>query len=318
MYKAQFDKHNKSHKAYLFWGEEPYYIQKYGQDTAQKIGNENSMKLYFEEYDYESAKNYLSQASLFGDINLLHIKHDKALPKKELTSLLEICQKTPNSYLIYELYGSDGKKIANLFDAKHGGVHVRFFKPQLHEAKAELLSFAQQKNIPIDSFTIEHMLTLLDNNLSYALKELEKLSLLDRKIEPKDVDSLVYAINPLQLEKLYMAIIKKEPIHTYLEKILEEEQNEMRILLGLENFLQQLFMIYAYIRLHGSFDSSAVLGYKLPKRIEEERIALAMRIKKYPQIFLHLQDCELRLKTQSAIDKQGLLLSCLIKLQEYF
>ncbi len=318
MYKAEFDKSPKNFDAYLFWGEEPYFIDRYTEQIARQIGNGEALRLYFDEYDFDTAKNYLSQASLFGDTNLLILKHDKALPKKELAQLLAICNKNANSYLIYALSSNDGKKIASLFDKKHNAVSVRVFRASLQEAKKELQQFCQENAIEVDYYALEHLLVMLENDISLAISELRKLSLLEGPIETKDIDNLIYPITPLNLEKLYIAIIKKEPIEELFAKMIEEEQNEMKILLGFENFMQQLFLFSSYIRLHGSFDSSKVLGYKLPKHIEEQRAALAMRIKNYPSIFLEMQRCELELKTKTNCDKSALLLSYLIKIQGLF
>ena len=319
MYKQQFDKLDKRFSSYLFWGEEPYYIKKYGQKIADTIdAAENKMVLYYDDYDYETAKNYLSQASLFGDTNLLIIKRDKALPKKELTELLTIAQKMDNSFIIYECYSNDGKKIESLFSDKNDAVHVRFFKPSMAEARRELLQLAQQKGITIDGVSLEHLLMLLEGNLDLAASELEKLRLVEGSVEPKDIDSLVYALNPLNLEKFYIALIQKEPVGELFAKLIEEEHNETKILLGLTGFLQQLFMFHTHIRLYGKADSKAVLGYKLPVHVEKQRVALALRIKNYPAIFMLLQECELMLKTKTHSDKSGLLFSYLIKLQALF
>ena len=319
MYKQQFDKIDKRFSSYLFWGEEPYYIKKYGQKIAEEIdAAESKMVLYYDEYDFETAKTYLSQASLFGDTNLLIIKRDKAIAKKELQELLAIAQKMDNSYIIYECYSNDGKKIESLFSDKHDAVHVRFFKPYASEAKSELIQLAQKMELDIDGYVIEHLLMLVENNLDIAANELEKLRLIEGRVEPKDLDRLVFAINPLNLEKFYIALIKKEPIHELFAKLIEEEQNETKILLGFLGFVQQLFMFHAHIRLYGSGDSKEVLGYKLPKHIEQQRVQLALRIKKYPQIFMLLQECEYKLKTATHSDKSALLLSYLIKVQALF
>ncbi len=319
MYKKEFDNTEKRFKSYLFWGEEPYYIERYTKNIADSITEvQNRLVQYFDEYNFEQAKNYLSQSSLFGDTNLLIIKHEKALPKKELQSLLEICTKNANSYLIFALQSSDGKKLAPLFSEKNQAVQVRFFKATPIEAKNELIRLANQLQVEIESFALDHLLATLDNNLSYAVQELKKLSLLKEKIGPKEIDTHVYALNPLKLESLYKSIIQKKPIEELFQKIMEEEQNEMKVLLGFENFLQQLFRFYAHIRLFGSSDSKEILGYKLPKQIEQKRVQLAIRIKNYPDIFLLLQECELKLKTKSSIDKEALLFSYLIKVQALF
>ncbi|MRI58186.1 MAG: DNA polymerase III subunit delta [Epsilonproteobacteria bacterium] len=316
MYKREFDRLKSTFDAYLFWGEEPYYIRRYAQKVANSLApKEERLLLYYDEYDFERAKEYLGQNSLFGNRNLLYIKHDKALPKKELQTLIDLCRKNENSYLIYELVGQDGKKIAPLFAADHGAINVRFFKPSLHEAKEELAQRASDLGLQIDPFALQHLLILLDLNLDLAANELEKLSLLDQKIQSKDIDRLVYALTPLNLEKLYEAIILKEPLADLLQKLSQEEQNEMKILLGFESYMRQLFLFYTHMRLHANANSKEILGYKLPRQIEERRIRLAMRIKNYPEIFLTLQECEYQLKTQSNIDKASLLFSYLIKIQ---
>ncbi len=320
MYKREFDKVQKEFKSYLFWGDEPYFIEKYATNTANRLcPKESRLTLYYDEFDYTLAKEYLGQSSLFGDTNLLVIRHEKALPKKEIESLIDICKKTPNSYLIYLLPSSaQGKKLASIFSAKKEAVDVRFFKASMSEAKMELGSYIKEIGLELEPYALEHLLTLLEGDLLLAKKEIEKLASLDRPVDVKEIDTLVNPLNPLNLEKLYIAIVKKEPIDELLKKIMDEEQNEMKILLGLQNYIQQLFLFYSYIRLHGSSDSKAILGYKLPAKIEEERVALCIKIKNYPKIFQMLQECEYLLKTKTSIDKESLLFSYLIKLQGLF
>ncbi len=320
MYKKEFESKlpNLRAKALLLFGEESYFIKKYSSIVAEKIAaKEQRVVHYFEEYDFEGAKNYLSQASLFGDKNLYILKHSKPIAKRDLQALLEITKKSPNSYFIYELYGNEGKKIAPLFGEKNEAIHVRFFKASLQEAKSELAKFAQEIGLTISPSSIEHLLLLLDNNIEMGMRELEKLRSFSESVQNKEIDTLVYPLNPLNLEKLYLAIIEKKPIDTLLMQI-EQEQNEMKILLGLQNYIYQLFLFYTYIRLHGHVDSSKILGYKLPRFVEDERARVAMKIKNYPQIFLTLQECEYELKTRSNIDRSSTLLSYLIKLQALF
>ncbi len=314
MYKKEFDSLDKEFKAYLFWGEEPFYVRRYTKNIAQRVGSNEPLHLYFDEYELTKAKEYLAQNSLFGDRNLLIITHDKALPKKELQEIIELCQKVPNSFFIYELLSNEGKKIASLFEGEER-VQVRFFKPSITQATQELQRVAQELGVEIESFTIQHLLHLLEGNLELAAKELEKLSILSNPITAKDIDRLVYPLSSLNLEKFYEALINKEPLAPLLHRLIQEEQNEMRILLGLQNFIRQLFLFYTHIRLYAKAQSKEILGYQLPRHIEEQRAELAMRIKNYPEIFLTLQECEHRLKTEPNIDKSATLFSCLIKIQ---
>lgn len=306
-------------KSILLYGDEPYYIRLYSKKIANLINpsNENILTYFFDEYSFEGAKNYLSQSSLFGDINLLIIKHDKSIPKKELDTLIEICNKNENSFLIYELYSNDAKRVSKSFTKKNRADVVRFFKPSLYEAKKIVDDFAKEKEIEIDEYSINHLLLSLDLNIELALNELEKISIKTKKIANKEIDELIYPLNALNLEKFYIDLLNKKPINEILLKMQEEEINEVRVILGLENFIQQLFMFSAYIRLHGRFNSVEVLGYRLPPQIERERISLAIKLKErqFLKLLKTLQDSELYLKTKTNIDKKSYLFSSLIKIQ---
>lgn len=322
MYKKALDELlNKGYnlKSILLYGEEPFYIKEYSNKIAQLLSpdKENRLVYYFDEYSFEGAKNYLSQSSLFGDTNLLIIKHEKLLPKNELDTLVDICNKNENSFFIFELYSNDAKKVEKSFDKKKRAQSVRFFKATLYEAQAILSAFAQKKGIDIDNYSLNHLLLWLDINIELALKELEKLSINKEKIGSKEIDELVYPLNTINLEKFYIDLLNKKPILKILKKLEEEEINEIRVILGLENFLQQLFMFHSYIKLNGRFDSREVLGYKLPPQIEKERVQLAIKLKEqnFLDIFKALQDSELVLKSVSNIEKKSYLFSTLIKIQ---
>ena len=83
------------------------------------------------------------------------------------------------------------------------------------------------------------------------------------------------------------------------------------------DILQQLFMIYSYIKLFGAFDSIKLFGYRLPLQIEKERVELAIKLNKrqYKNILQTLQKAELFLKTNPNIDKKSFLFSTLIKIK---
>ncbi|WP_200762384.1 DNA polymerase III subunit delta [Nitrosophilus alvini] len=304
-------------KSILLYGESSYYIKKYSDIIADRLSpKEQRMVLYFDEYSFESAKSHLSQASLFADANLLVIKHDKTIPKSELTKLIEICKKNENSFFIYEFYGNDTKKLPKIFDKKMDAINVRFFKPSFYEAKKEVQEYINRKKIDIDDGSLSHLILLLDNNIELVLKELEKLSLKNLKIGTKEIDDLVYPLTTVNLERFFHELLSKQPIISMLEKI-EEESNEIQILIGLQNYVQQLFMFQSFVKISGRFDSREVLGYRLPPAIEKERLALALKIKEqsFLKIMALLLETELEIKTKSNIDKKGYLYSSLIKLQ---
>ena len=318
LYKNEFDKllaKGLPAKSYLLWGAEPYYIQKYANLLRQLTeAGENALVHYYEEYDFEQAKNYLSQASLFGDCNCYCLKTEKLLPAKEIKALLEICKKTPNSYFIYELYSNDGSKIHSHFLQRSDATAVRFFEAKEHEALNELRHIANSYNMKIDDAALLHLLRVVEGKLSLAAKELEKLSIFE-EVGTKEIDRLVYSLSPLSMERLYKAILAKEPLAPLMQKMEEEDFEEMRLILGLQRYLKELFLFYSYIRLNGKADSKAILGYRLPPFVEEERVRSCMRIKNYPELFLTLQECEHTLKTKTQVDHRTLLYSCLMKIQ---
>jgi len=84
-------------------------------------------------------------------------------------------------------------------------------------------------------------------------------------------------------------------------------------------FVNQIFLFHAYIKLNGHVDSAAILGYKLPKPIEEQKAQLALRVKSASllKIFEHLLESELAIKKAPSTQKEVLLYSMLIKLQSY-
>lgn len=87
MYQREFDQRIKQAlpKAALFYGENDYlvdfYIDMYIKKTDAK---ESMLSLYHDEWNFEQAKNFLSQTSLFGGTNLLVVKHEKKYTKKNL------------------------------------------------------------------------------------------------------------------------------------------------------------------------------------------------------------------------------------------
>jgi DNA polymerase-3 subunit delta len=321
MYRSEFDKalaRGLPAKSYLFWGAEPYYVQKYTRLVADRITEpQNRLSLYFDEYDFEAAKSYLSQASLFGDTNLLVIKHDRAIPKKDLDALIEICQKMPNSYLIVAHLGDQksARSMQRAFGKDKSAVDVRFFAPKEHEAINELGQLARDLGVRIDSQALRHLYHLTHHDLQLAAAELEKLAILEGEVGTKELDALVYPLSPLSKEELFEAVFTKAPLAEHLAAIEAEELDPVAIVYGLQYYLQRLFSIYTYVRLHGRAEIKEILGYSPPKEVAERLTRAALSIKNYPELFLQLQECEHALKTAKDLDKKSYLFSCLMKLQ---
>ncbi len=323
MYQKEFEQilQKRLPKALLLYGENQYaiegYISKYITELDAK---EDLLKLYFDEYNFEQAKTYLSQNSLFGGTNLLIIKHDKAIPKKELETLLELVKRNSDNYLLYLFYGvqKDIKSNAALFRSDDA-IEVRLFEPSVRESIAILQKKANELQIQIDPYALEHLMRVLNNNLMLCSNELEKLSTLNRLISSKDIDDLVYSDAPLGVEQLLVDLCNKKPISNTINTLLELGEDAAYLLRSTQIFMNQILLFQAYIKINGNINSTEILGYKLPKQIEEQKAALASRIKSSSllKILEHLLRSELEIKSAPAPQKETLLYGMFIKLQSY-
>ncbi|SFV51440.1 FIG00469794: hypothetical protein [hydrothermal vent metagenome] len=324
MYQREFDQKLKQTfpKAVLLYGDNDYLIDYYIELYKSKLDAKESMlTLYYDEWHFEQAKNYLSQTSLFGGTNLVVVKHDKKIPKKELDQLVELANKNSDNYFVYGYEGAakDAKGLQSAFTDKKGGVWVRFFEPNIRDGIAVLQQKAQQIQLDIDHYALQHLMLLLNNNLALCANELDKLAILGTKVTGKDIDRLVYSTAPLATEQLLIDLFNKKPITDTITKLLDLGEDEASLLRSTQYFVNQIFLFHAYIKLNGHVDSAAILGYKLPKQIEEQKAQLALRVKSASllKIYEHLLESELAIKRASATQKEVLLYSMLIKLQGY-
>ncbi len=308
--------------ALLLYGKNEYFIEAYIEYYQKKLdATESMLTLYFDEYDYTRAKAYLSQSSLFGGTNLLLIRSDKKILAKELDSLIELTKRNSDNYLLLYFSGEDSvaKAMQKSFTEKKGGIWVRFFESNLKDGLKVLRAKSKSLNIKSDEYTLTHLLNLLDNNLALAVKELEKLSILDEPLNTKVIDNMVYSTAPLAVEKLLIELFNKNPIDDIFERLLELGFNEFDILRATEIFINQIFLFHLYIDLNGRANSQDILGYRLPRQIEEQRATLATRIKldNWNKIYNHILNSELRLKKDKSQYKEAELYGILIQLQQY-
>lgn len=324
MYQREFDQKLKQAlpKAVLFYGENDYLVDFYIDSYIKKTDAKESMlSLYHDEWNFEQAKNFLSQTSLFGGTNLVVVKHDKKIPKKELDVLIELANKNEDNYFLYGYSGApkDAKSMQSAFSEKKGGVWVRFFEPNIRDGIAMLQQKAQQIQLDIDHYALQHLMLILNNNLALCANELNKLAILGMKVTSKDIDRLVYSTAPLATEQLLIDLFNKKPITATITKLLDLGEDEASLLRSTQYFVNQIFLFHAYIKLHGHVDSAAILGYKLPKQIEEQKAQLALRVKSAAllKIFEHLLESEILIKKAPATQKEVLVYSMLIKLQGY-
>ena len=196
MYQKDFDQRLKQSfpKAVLFFGLNDYMVDYYIDLYKKQLDAKESMlTLYYDEWNFEQAKSYLSQTSLFGGTNLLIVKGDKKIHKKELDQLIVLANKSPDNYFIYGYDESKtpAKTLTSSFTEKKGGVFVRFFEPNIRDGMAILQQKAMKIGLDIDHYALQHLMLLLNNNLALCANELNKLAILGMKVSSKDVDRLV-------------------------------------------------------------------------------------------------------------------------------
>ena len=304
-------------RAIMLYGDSHFLIDRYVRLLSTKE-DANILSLYHGEYNFNNATAHLSQGSLFGGQNILIIKNEKKVPKKELDALLELCKKSPDNTFIYAYYGTDFKKLSTAaFTAKSGGVAVRFFTPYPGEAKTLLLQEAAAIGVQLDQHAAYHLLEIQNNDLALACNELAKFQVFNRPIGSKEIDDLVYGMGEVKIDRLIHKILKKEEYYDDLQRYLESGEDEIRILTSISSFVTQLYLFYAYIKLHGAANSIDILGFKLPPQIEKDRTQLCIRFKQqtYTRLLELLLDAELAMKSSGSPDKNAVLLTTLMRMQ---
>jgi DNA polymerase-3 subunit delta len=318
LYKSELDKHIQNgslSNSFILFGESTFLIERY-LGILTDIKDASVAKFYHDEYDFASAKAHLSQASLFGDQNVLIIKSEKKIPKKELDTLIEQCEKNTNNIFVYAYYGDDQKAYAKP-PSKTKTMCVRFFHPNQGEAIFTVSQVAREKNVNIDNHTINHLLAIHNWDIALASNEIEKLRVYDRVITIKDIDSLVFGLAQTSIDDFIKKILNKKDFKEDLKSIIEHGEDEIRVLTAITSYLTQLYMFHIYIRVNGAPNALEILGYPAPKFVVDEKAAMSIKIKPQTYYKLHelLLESELKMKS-SHVDKDAILLSTLLRVQQ--
>jgi len=320
MYKNELDKaiQNKTvSNSFVFFGESTFLIDMYT-TMMSRVNDANILAYYHDEYDFNSAKAHLSQGSLFGDRNILIIKSEKKVPKKDLDTLFGYCQKNPDNIFIYAYYGSDHKTYNNKKTfGKYNTMSVRFFHPKEYEAQNIVAQVAHEKKVQIDKYTISFLLNVHNGDVALSCNEIEKFRVYDREIKTKDVESLVYGLSEVNLDDFIKKLLAKKDFTQDLKNILEHGEDEIRIITAITAYITQLYMFNIYIRVNGAPNALDILGYPAPKFVVDEKAALSLKFKPNTYSKLHelLLKSELQMKS-SNVDKNAILLSSLIRVQK--
>ncbi|MDZ7819224.1 MAG: DNA polymerase III subunit delta [Aliarcobacter sp.] len=319
MYKNEFDnylKQNKRFKAYMFYGQSMFLVEQYALAIAQSLGQSDEIeKLYFDDYDFKYAKDKLLQSSLFSSNNILLIKVEKKIPKKEIDSLIEACNLNPDSTLILACLGdADFKTMENSFSLKTNSAAVRFFQPTDTEAIKFIEYEAKQLGIQYEISALNHLYFMHKNDLALCVNDLKKLAVLDKIVTINLIDSNCFGIGIVNFEDFLHDLLSGKDISEDLSLILEEGMNEIFLLNQVSSFVQQLFMISSYARTIGQPNPKEILGFIPPKNVWEKKSKLA--INKKPEVFQeileYLLNIELEFKT-SKIDNQSLYLQASLR-----
>jgi DNA polymerase-3 subunit delta len=318
MYKSELDKHiqnNSISNSFVLFGESSFLIDRYTQ-TLTNIQDASLLKFYHDEYNFNSAKAHLSQASLFGGQNILIIKSEKKIPKKDLDIFIDFCEKNSDNVFVYAYYGDDHKTYVNAF-GKKSTMSVRFFHPNQGEAIFAVSQLAKEKKVNIENYTIAHLLSIHNGDVALACNELDKLKIYDKEITTKDIDQLVFGLAQINIDDLIKRLLNKKDFKNELQNILEHGEDEIRIVTAITAYLTQLYMFNIYIRVNGAPNALEILGYPAPKFVVEEKAGMSIKIKPYTYYKLHelLLDSELKMKS-SHVDKNAILLSTLIRVQK--
>jgi DNA polymerase-3 subunit delta len=318
MYKSELDKHIQNSSisnSFVFFGESSFLIDAYTKKLSN-IKDASSLTFYYDEYDFKSAKAHLSQASLFGGKNVLVLKSEKKVPKKELDALIDLCEKNQENFFIYAYYGDDHKSYNKAFNKK-STMCVRFYNPNQHEAINIIAEVVKEKNVNMDKYSIAHLLNIHNGDVALACNEIDKFSVYNKVITTKDIEQLVSGLAEVSMDDLIKKILSKKEFTQDLNNMLKHGEDEIRIITALTAYLTQLYMFNIYIRVNGAPNAIEILGYSPPKFIVDEKAALSLKYKPNTYYKLHelLLSSELEMKS-SGIDKSAILLSTIIKIQK--
>jgi len=317
MYKNQFDNEftsNINYSAYMFYGQCDYLVDLYSNKVALKLANgEDIRKIYFDEYNFKDCDNFLSQSSLFSSSNILVIKTIKKIPKKELDSLIALCNTNPDSFLILSCTGeTDFKTMAKSFTKKTNACEVRFFNPSDQEAIHILNDIIQKKELQCGFGELQYLYNMHQKDLSLAVNDLNKLAILQKPITANMINAQCFGMGAVSIDDFFNKLFTGQSINKDLYMILEEGMNEINLVNQTTTFLQQLFNINSYLKLNGQLNILEIWGYKLPANIANTRASIAMKFNRedFIRMLNFFLDLELNLKTRKNLDINSYTQAC--------
>jgi DNA polymerase-3 subunit delta len=315
MYKQEFDNNIKKgyfFKSIMLYGEEEFFIIEYTKKILAilNITSDEKMTIYQDEYHADTCLNYLSQSSLFGDRNILILKlYNNKIDKKYIQKLIDATIKNEKSY-------------ATLFSKKNNLNHinhVRFFKPYVPEALNILQDKANKLKININKSELKHIYEHQNMNISFAVNDLEKLSIFDEQIDIKMINSILFNLSTVTQEQIIDKILAKHDFSEDLQNFLKHanSKDSSSIISYFTNHIITLIEYHSFIKVNSYADSKAILGFAPPKHIEQKYISQAMRysLRDFEIILNYLLSLDLELKKGLKIDKEPIIFTSLLELK---
>ena len=330
MYRNEFEtklRQNHIYKSVLFFGLCVYSFEYFINKLIALVGSKDDVKtVYFDEYDFNEAKEFLSQSSLFSDANILLIKTTAKIDVKELKALIEMTTKLDNSYLIISLYpNNDDVKYSKIsasmqnqfLKSKDLATFVRFFKPNLQESINFITHKANELKVDISNQLARELYANNSENLELSIADLDKLRLFQEEVTSAHLEEIKLQTSEISMDDFIYKVLEKKDIFKDYKYLCLHGLKEIEFIARFANFVSSLILFNIYIRENGNFNSKDILGYKLPKQIEEKRakVSILFNIKKYEFILNATLEIDLALKGEVKINKQDFLFSKLLQIQ---
>lgn len=306
---------------FMLFGSEEFQIEEYGKEILKIYkpdANAEICTLYFDEYDFELAKSALCEQSLFSQNQILHIKTDKKIPKKELEIFINTCKKNENSHFLYEFYESD-MKVATEPSKMFESNFVRFFAPSSpNEAVLLLAKKASNLGLDITNSALYQIYSIHNENLYLSASELEKLAMLNKKIDENIVKELVFSLTNISFDEFFAKLISQKDINEIFFDYFDDTNSQIAFINQLYTALFRLFKLHCFVKIHGHFDIKAAIGYQPPANIAKilQNQALSMDLQTYKALFVHINEVEFELKSNPKLDITHFLLYSLLKFQK--
>ncbi|STP13150.1 DNA polymerase III subunit delta [Helicobacter mustelae] len=302
MYKKEFDAllAKSIPQAMLFYGD-GFYVDFYTKKILQKMQDANITTLYFSDYQLDSVLDILGQGSLFGGNNVVVLKLDSKLSKKECQILLGCLKENPANALIINFlrsenktlaqYGQDFRIFASNFQAENA-IDVQFFAPSFSEGVGILKERSRELDIDIEDFLLQNLLQIQNGDIAIALGELQKYQIFEEKITLQDLQQLSYGLGSVDMEDFLESLFGREDYLQVYERLQEEGGDGMEVLGFLERYFFILFSFCAYIKSHGFYKAKEILGYQPPDFVAKQYAnrAIKIKVKQFREIFEALAD----------------------------